>query len=263
MTSAVMRGSPEFLYRYRHLQGAHRGYTSMIFSDSVLYFASPRDFNDPFDSKAHFTARATAADIRRKYEQLLKTRRPELSRKDRRNKAAIDVKGVDRATFITRLTTDVQAKIDRLGILSLAATDNSLLLWSHYAAGHTGLCLKFRGDDGAPLFGRAQAVEYSNTYPQVDPVLDSSDRLVDALLLTKAQEWAYEEEWRIIDHQTGSGLKTFPSDCLVGVILGAAMPDADRRYVIDLVEKRKHRVEIKEAVVGEGAFSLEIRPYKL
>jgi hypothetical protein len=146
-------------------------------------------------------------------------------------------------------------------VLSLAASSTGLLLWAHYSAGHTGLCLQFRGTSDASFFGRAQKVAYSTTCPEVDPVLDT-DRLVDALLLTKARDWAYEEEWRIIDHETGPGLKTFPEELLVGVILGARMTADDRRYVADLVEKRRRQVQLYEAVVSEGQFALNIRPYE-
>jgi len=60
--------------------------------------------------------------------------------------------------------------------------------------------------------------------------------LVNALILTKASDWAYEDEWRVIDHETGPGLKAFPEELLVGVILGARMAPDDRRYVAGLVE---------------------------
>jgi len=252
---------PEFLYRYRHLRGPHREYSSKILTDSLLYFASPRAFNDPFDCKVHFVLRASKAALRLKYEDLVRTRRPELNREQRRAKVARDVRRVDLTTFVNTLTASLQEEINRLGVLSLASNTTSPLLWSHYSAGHTGLCLQFRGQSDAPFFGRAQPVVYSTGYPQVDPVLDSRDRLVEALLLTKARDWVYEEEWRIIDHQTGPGLKTFPEELLVGVILGARMTADDRRYVADLLKKRHHPVQLYEAVVGDGTFALKIRSY--
>lgn len=256
------RSDPEFLYRYRHLQDAHREYTSKILTDSMLYFASPRDFNDPFDCKVHFVLRASKAAIRHKYDGLVRARRPELNRRQRRAKVVEDVRRVGRSAFVKNLIKRSQTRMDSLGVLSLAANNTDLLLWAHYAAGHTGLCLQFRGTRDTPFFGKAQPVAYSAAYPQVDPVVDSPDRLVDALLLTKASDWAHEDEWRIIDHQAGPGLKVFPEELLVGVILGATMVPDDRRYVAGLIEKRRHRVPLYEAVVGEGTFALRIRPYE-
>ncbi len=91
---------PEFLYRYRHLQGAHREYTSKILNDSLLYFASPRDFSDPFDCKVHFVLRAPKAALRQKYDGLVRARRPELNRKQRRARVSEDVRRVGRSAFV-------------------------------------------------------------------------------------------------------------------------------------------------------------------
>lgn len=256
------RSDPECLYRYRHLHGDHREYTSRILTDSALYFASPRDFNDPFDCKVHFVLRASKMDLRHKYDKLVRSRLPDLNRKQRRAKVADDVKQVNRSDFVRGLIEKSQKRLNGLGVLSLAANSTDLLLWAHYAAGHSGLCLQFRATSDAPFFGRAQPVAYSTAYPQVDPVLDSPDHLVEALILTKASAWAYEEEWRIIDHQTCPGLKTFPAELLVGVILGATMRPDDRQYVAGLLEKRLQPVRLYEAVVGEGTFALTIRAYE-
>lgn len=252
---------PQYLYRYRHLQGKHREWTSRILTHSVLHFSSPTSFNDPFDCKVHFRSHVSSVDLRRKYASLVKGRIPQLNRTQRRSKVANDINSKNPHELLKQVSIDLQHEIDQLGVLSLSATDRNVLLWSHYAAGHTGLCLKFRAANEHPFFGRAQPVAYPDAYPEVDFLRDSPSRQVEAFLLSKARDWKYEEEWRIIDHDAGSSDQVFPEELLAGVILGAQMTDDDKKAVIEWLHTRKYPVKIYEASVGRASFSLEIKEY--
>ena len=107
-----------------------------------------------------------------------------------------------------------------LGILCLSNTNSNILLWSHYAANHTGVCLGFAATNYTPFFGSAQKVKYSRAYPAIDVTSEDHEELAESLLLTKSEDWQYEKEWRIFDFQ-GSGVRTFSEHCLREVILGA------------------------------------------
>lgn len=62
----------QVLYRYRHLNGKHRERTKKIFTDSILHFANPSTFNDPFDCTVHFQSSFSKEELRRKYIDLTK-----------------------------------------------------------------------------------------------------------------------------------------------------------------------------------------------
>ncbi len=252
---------PQFLYRYRHLRGEHCKWTSRILTDSVLHFAAPTSFNDPYDCKIHFVMTASNADLHHWYMAQVEERRPDLNSVQRGEKVEDDLSRFDRTAFVQRITRGLQEEVNRVGILSLSAQNDNVILWSHYADGHTGLCLQFPGQGNAEFFGESQRVEYSPTYPHIDPIHDSHERKMQAFLLTKACDWHYEAEWRII-HPDGPGEKRFPERLLCGVILGALMSTEDRRYVARLVKTRQYRVNLYEAKVREGSFGLEIRPYE-
>ncbi len=257
-----MTNEPEYLYRYRHLENKHREYTQRILTDSVLYFASPSSFNDPFDCKVHFQP-TSLSELRKRYEQSMHRLRPDLARAGRRTKARDDFRQRDLKEVMKKTTGKTQDSVNKLGVLSLSATDKNILLWSHYAAGHTGLCLRFSGISNSSFFGRAQQVKYSVGYPKVSVGVgpfNSTD--VEALLFTKAKAWDYEQEWRIIDNKKGFGEKRFPPELLTGVILGARMSQEDRDEVLRWIEKRNRPVEICEAVVSSNSFSLNIVPYE-
>lgn len=256
-----MTENKQVLYRYRHLYGAHRERTKRILTDSVLYFANPTTFNDPFDCKVHFQSSFSVEELKRKYLYLMKERIPDLNRKQRRSKATDDIKAMNPDKFLSQIAAKLQDSVDNVGVLSFSATDRNILLWSHYAAGHAGLCLKFIATDHTPFFGLALPVGYVPTCPEIN-VLGPPDKLIDAFLLTKAIDWSYEEEWRIIDHHRGAGDKVFPAELLVGVIFGARMTAEDKQAVVEWVSESKSPIEMFQASAASGSFSLEIRPYK-
>lgn len=60
MALAIDRGEyPRYLYKYR---GGNE-FTDKILFDSALWYASPRDFNDPFDCRTVLNATCTRAEM--------------------------------------------------------------------------------------------------------------------------------------------------------------------------------------------------------
>lgn len=139
------------LYRFRHLLGPHREWTKDILTQSVLYFSSPSEFNDPFDCKVHYRNRLSVAHFKEYYFSLLRQKFPHLNREQCKAKVAQDTKRITPEEFITKVTEGMQTSANELGVLSLSATPTNLLLWSHYAASHTGLCLKFLAENTTPF----------------------------------------------------------------------------------------------------------------
>jgi len=78
---------------------------------------------------------------------------PDLNRKQRRAKVANDIRAMIPDAFLAQIRARLQNSINGVGVLFLSATDRNVLLWSHYAAGHTGLCLKFIATDHMPFLG--------------------------------------------------------------------------------------------------------------
>jgi hypothetical protein len=100
---------------------------------------------------------------------------------------------------------------ERIGVLSLAESPTNLLMWAHYGACHRGFAIEFDAahsffNQSAPpvAIGRLLKVIYAIDRPSIVaydptiPVETYADRLIKDLLLTKGQDWAYEQEWRMI-----------------------------------------------------------------
>lgn len=254
----MINEDPQFLYLYRHLQGKHREWTKRILTKSVLYFASPAAFNDPFDCRVHFdSSKLSRRALKIKHSKFLK--QLSLNRSERRAKASKDVHALKNEDIIAQVTRGIQEETYKLGVLSFSATGRNILLWSHYAAGHTGLCLKFVATSHTRFMGRALPVQYSEMYPRIG-LLDDPGRQAEIFVLTKAMDWQYEKEWRIIEDR-GKGEGLFPEELLVEVILGARMKQEDKEAVAEWIRERKSPVQLSQASVGPGSFSLDIAPY--
>ncbi len=152
---------------------------------------------------------------------------------------------------LLRLQQDIQKDVDKAGILSLTERPDNLLMWAHYSSSHTGVCLEFEVSTHELFFGRAQPVIYSNTRPKFNP-RGTEEENVEGALLTKSIEWAYEREWRIIDHLVGVANFPFDSSLLKGIIFGARVSDSDRTQIKEWVSNGRMKIDFYQAELHES-----------
>jgi hypothetical protein len=85
----------------------------------------------------------------------------------------------------------------------------------------------------------------------------------DKSVLTKAAEWSYEKEWRLVGGRTGAERlhEDIPFDALElsAVILGCRMPTEDRFEFVQLLSRNFPHARILEAEKDPKAFRLRIR----
>src|ERR1035438_6627432 len=89
--------------------------------------------------------------------------------------------------FVAKASQILTSELCKRRIYCLTLLADSILMWSHYARNHTGVCLEFRVDDS--LFGHALKVDYLENYPSFTP----QDANIDptSMILAKAKDWAY------------------------------------------------------------------------
>jgi hypothetical protein len=99
----------------------------------------------------------------------------------------------------TRIYTDF---ISTLATCCFSKNMNEILMWSHYANNHKGLCLEFEIEEEI-LKEQLLNVDYSNTTTLLDEVkttktghLDLNISANGKFLWTKFENWGYEEELR-------------------------------------------------------------------
>lgn len=154
-------------------------------------------------------------------------------------------------------------------IYCMSATRAHPLLWSHYADMHKGLCIQF--DHTKVPFAGASKVEYSAQYPIVlYPFIDISD-LTQKGILTKAEYWSYEQEYRLFSVRMDNkswhlGLvwsdihtATVREDLVTGITLGSRMPDDARHDLMSHCGKYHPEITIEQAEISKDQFAIEFR----
>lgn len=244
---------PEFLYRYCTLNK----HTERIFTHNEIYFPSPDKFNDPFDSKIRLIPKGTRQQERSFFLEELRKLYPNAPRRELQGRAKEISKSPElKRQYIERLNKLGTSHITELGVLSLTENKENILMWAHYAAQHTGFCLEF--DAYNLFFARALPVGYDVSLPTLNLIQRHQREDIVDMLLTKAKDWEYEQEWRIVDHENGPGVQSFPEEALTGVILGCRMQDGCKNRIRDWCSKRQPRPTLYQAREKETEFGLNI-----
>ena len=238
---------PASLYKYRSLDRA-----TEILSTNRLYFSSPADFNDPFDCKVGPLGLLDQDFLREmiRVRSLLGGGKPSPAEERLAHGDADAYKEVSK---------QVQARVDQHRVLCFSEPRENILLWSHYAESHRGICLEFSTEKWSALIHNALPVRYSHQRPSEDFTHEAWDQMkfVSNIALIKDSCWRYEKERRFI-REPGSGLVDFPPEALTGVIFGCEFPDQKYDAVMDLVTRRVPRPAIYKAVRHDRKFALVI-----
>lgn len=302
---------PLILYKYR----PHNEYSEPMLRSKTLWAAKPSTLNDPFECQKMLRGLALSAE---KSQQMhwanvnfftLMTIRDKVEKGEGWNgipnrglqtlldrlqsasslEAAKEVlgiilagpNGVSGLPEPTDFMALAQQTLREVGILSLSARPDILLLWSHYADSHRGYCLGFERGSGTALGDsvRTSKVRYTSEIPELNldellirkayyPVssfgtsgfktsLKLETESLRHVLFRKSPDWGYEEEWRhVVEH--GNKEVNYPGP-LREVILGLNMSKAKRESLISAVSD-DHEVVIRQMVVNDIG-TLEVQDF--
>lgn len=256
---------PEILYKYRSFDARS---ISML-ANNQIYFASPLDFNDPFDCAAHEHMFET---LNPQSLEFLANIHPQVSSEN------ITPENTERLIEAIQLHPEIQKIIaeqkdvlpkflNETGILCLSSCNDSILMWSHYANYHKGFCIGFKNNIGVQE-NLIREVSYSQArnndfiplylFSQITTTEEAIDNLFKIFIFTKYIDWKYEQEWRIIGEK---GIAIYPQDCIDSIIFGLKMPIEERntiRYIL-----KNQDVKFFEAIKSKQHFSIEIRPVNI
>jgi hypothetical protein len=242
------------LYKYRAVSAQ----SLALIINRELYFAEPKQLNDPFDFQLNIS---TALQD------------------------AIERAGTDTGTSVTEklaklssidhIYKKMESDIEHVGILSLSRIADSALMWTHYASEHKGFCLGFRlsrtftklNEDH--LIVGCSVVEYFHVNPFYEYFVEFAkaeevpewNEVYEVLLamgmLAKSKSWKHEKEVRVVRKE--SGTVPFQPEDLVEVIFGSRMAERDRSTIRKLLSGSdwKH-VRFREVVKEEYEFGLSI-----
>ena len=208
------------LYKYRTIDSVH---TKGIFKNRELYFSAPRDFNDPFDCKlrAVVTNRDMfankIAEQQRLYEE--DSVRSKISTNEYINE---------------NLSQAVDNVINKKGVCCFSRRNDCILMWSHYADSHRGICIEFDVAEDDEFFSWLVEVQYQEKYPSLDLSMQRMRDYTHTLLSTKFSDWGYEEEVRV--YKDCNGCYKFKEKALKAVYFGCNIKDGDLNDWIDYIK---------------------------
>ncbi len=228
-------------------------FTIALLEDQEIKFSYAEEYNDPFDSKLIINVDNTIDSVLKRLER---TPIPEQNKKHLRERI--------RSGEITgEEYLQVAYKTAERMIMSscFAGNPDSLLLWSHYADSHKGICVGIRDCSSAHISAMKFDVEgccispddpYSSGLFPVHEVNYSDDGIVawnvfdDDIRIfidahrNKAKCWEYEDEYRVIVPQGSFKSQILPFDprFLVEVYFGCCIDNYFRSKAIEIIKAR-------------------------
>ena len=243
----IAKSVPQHLYKYR---ADDRG-TDSIFCENTIYFSPPSNFNDPFDCQLVVDTINTRQEI----EDWIKDISPELKTKSKFLKQQVDklcANPDELHMFINNSIVDIMSKT---GVSCFSKSSNNLLMWSHYANSHKGLCLKFDSIQDRDLFDTPKRVNYSKNYPIYNHLRDGPN-YIDLLLSTKSKHWKYEKEWRLFKPD-GVGAHRFKKEALIEIVFGCRADNSFIKKIKTLARgSGMNHLLYKKARISDSEFSL-------
>jgi len=253
-----MEESLRHFYRYRALNNETAlNYLEQTIRSNELFFPKASSFNDPFDCRPVFSFDSNEEEMKRYLKRVTAKNMRGANRLERRSQESGALRRFQETKARKRLIqTNLHHITEKVGILCLSELADDILMWSHYADSHRGVCLEF--DAQSDFFARAQSVKYQLDRPILNPILDSPARMAVSALLTKAEHWAYEKEWRIVEYEKGPGVYHFPPSALTGIIFGSQISETLVSTISSWVTKRPHELKLRRASIDPVAYSIQI-----
>lgn len=231
------------LYKYRPCTP----HTFSLLRERHWFFSDPPSFNDPFDCRSVTIYRGNFE----KWMEFLSvlpltdTQRESIARRNENRDVSEEEMDLSAATV----------GINR--IYCLCRNFRNIAMWSHYAANHTGICIRFRvyndhGNFGVPILpGQIQnlpahlqmflplfRVRYQRRMPKPYLRWQDDSSYINTFFVTKHSSWTYEQEYRSIllaQYMVSNPLRLTP-DGIDQVLLGARISSADRQTILDIAQ---------------------------
>jgi hypothetical protein len=229
-----------------------------------VYFASPRQFNDPYDCAI------TAGVAQPTEEELEKMRQYYLKQPHTPDPARVQLETSTaeqlREMLMRSLTTVVNASKEKFaaenGVCCFSERNDDLLMWSHYGGRYKGFCLEFRKQ--YEPFSKLFKVTYVDTMPklQILPfVVDQNAiELIRSLYCTKSRDWAYEREWRGL-HASAGTLFGYDALALKAVYFGPDIEPLAREIICLILGGQNLQVEFWNGKRSEDEFKVNFERF--
>lgn len=267
----LIRRMPSSLFKYSAISGQRLEWMRRLIVDSELYFTPPRFFNDPLDFKITPSFDAPSNLVEAHWRGIGERMAGTISKDEREAR----VQDLIRESATPEGQRHFTARLFEMlgnnsGTVCLASDPTSMLMWSYYAEGHSGIAVQFGTDlDRIGALGRALEeqgtnlylidVDYATEFPNCNYYTATKYDRAKVLLGTKAAAWSHEGEWRIVLPNRTGNLKV-PRELITGVVLGMRISEDNERTIREWIAGRSPRIELRRVVHRPNSFQLELMP---
>ncbi|MEX8517652.1 MAG: DUF2971 domain-containing protein [Leptothrix sp. (in: b-proteobacteria)] len=282
-----MKQYPSFLYKY-----CHPDRVDVLINGEIRY-SQLESFNDPFEGRPEikkFLNDVSKDDLpgidpenfRLAYAILDPETKSEYSFDDFLGAVACaeSKRFLDIFNDLPKHESEISKLLIRLldmhrGVLCLSEVPDSLLMWAHYAASHSGYVIEF--DARHQYFNDRHSSKnelnhlHRVLYRETRPSLHDEDFGMMELSFTKSGHWAYEREWRITRSFVEANksfscnsemihLFKFPPEIVRGIILGARISQKTESKLRKLIlsDARYSGVRLRRSVPDSAHFHLRM-----
>jgi len=226
-----------FLYKYKSIHLDKENSVNQvrdILVKSRLWLSSPDDFNDPYDMSANIVVSTDARERSKRFNTLLKEQGVPFAKR----KLELIELTKNPKDFQKIIDVSYKKNIKAVGVFCFAGNAKDILMWSHYADNHKGICIQFEVARDFSMLSQAVSITYSPDYPKVNWPGNYLDSLAEAIL-RKYKGWEYEDEHRIVrPKEAYTHLKIDPQ-AVVGVIMGCRVSSEHRKVIEEILEERR------------------------
>ena len=241
---------PQFVYKYRISDITRNPHFDSIITTNSMMFSSPKAFNDPFDCQLQPIIFPSPVEVTQFLNRVLPGAAPQIITNLANNAIANPL------AFAQILESAIN--FDSKGVLCLSQEPDNILLWSHYADNHYGVCLKFDILQDLDFFSIPLTVIYDQSYPVYNHMTQTND-IVTKMIKTKFDLWKYEKEIRIF--KQNKNLYAFNKTALTEIIFGCntSQIEIDRIKALASANDYGH-LTFKQTKKQNGTYGLTMVP---
>ncbi|ANB67870.1 hypothetical protein A6033_03875 [Aeromonas veronii] len=263
---------PEYLYKYRPVNAM----TLMSLLNTYNWFSKPSSFNDPFD--CHIKISNKKISFKEYMDRYIHSTYNKIPVDGEVYKIAFPKGSVSKDEFtddfhnlIDNFREHLEFDVKNRFILSLSENFDNTTMWSHYSDNHTGICLEFspkeliKNDKPEDFYIK---VEYKKpnkidfnaynlfAYCENNQNIDKYKQIIDEIVSTKSDDWAYEAEWRVVHNREGA--MGYYQHALTGVYFGLRCGVEEKRAIRNILANV--RMSFFQMVRSENQFGLDALP---
>lgn len=244
---SIKRLAPPIIYKYR--ADWSNPYHKEFITNQTLWFAAPRDLNDPYDIRT--PVRFDFTEIEHPI-FLSKLKKHFLENKPSAGFAERDINVIcenkldeirqDPKAYFEKNYRDIREGdiYDRVGLFSCTTDELNETMWAHYGNNHKGFAVGFNTVElSRKLLCSIGPVKYNDEIPIYSFINPKMDYDFDTYFL-KSKKWEYEKEFRyftIGDDANIDRVKIYPVSSVTEFLLGSNFPKEQKDDFVNEVRK--------------------------